>query len=1608
MKKLLALLLALVLTSQLVTPVLAETLPEDTAAPTVELEEPTQMPVTEPPVPVTEAPTEPATETPTTAAPTEPATETPTTAATETTETTLSTEPPAATEVPEVTDPTGETEATESTEATDPTEETAETDLALLAEEDILDSGTCGAEGDGSNVTWELTTDGTLILSGTGAVAAYDDRDRPWYDYRYQILRLEVKKGITSVGGFRYCFTLQEVSLPEGLISLDEFAFMDCQKLQEIRLPKSLKTLGRGTFAGCHALPEIELPEDLETVGEGALMNCLSLTSVVIPASVIEMGDRPFSGDWALKTVEIKGNVPRLSSSSFHECDALQEVLITGSVGTIGDDAFMDLDSLERVQIASGLKTIGKRAFWLCDNLTTVSLPDGVTSIGEEAFKECSSLTTINLPNSITTIGANAFNGTKLTGPLNIPSSLVSVGDNAFHGCSGITGTLVLPAAVENISTNAFAGCAGIEEIILPRGVLTIGDGAFNNCSGVQRLWLTNSIQSIGANAFAGMKNLKKVYFSGTILEWETGIQWADKGYQIGVAITTNEETASGSCGEALTWSLNSAGDLTVSGTGDMKDFTAIGAPWAEYRDQIELVILGQGVTSIGSSAFQDCKNLETVSLPGSLTALGKAAFLRCGKLTNVKLPASLKSVGEDCFTDCEKLVLLDLTGVPDEIMELRTSLEGTVTLPAGVKNARLRWGLETAPGEIPCSEIAEVCGQDGGYYLKMKSSGKVRLTCRDAMTGAQGSKTVTFTEGLMILPQGVDTLTSGEELTLSAVAMPGAKKITARWFLVSGQEYATVTDNGVLTAGIVEEPTTIRVTAVLTGSTVRMTKQFTILPQVSQVTIQYRGNPAPAEQDISAEDGDTLRFKASTLPAEAVSPVQWRSSDEKVAVVDGGLVTLVGSGRAVITAQAMDGGKKEASVTLNVTYQDRTPRLVSTTVSLNGASTQGAELELAENYGNLIRKVSLNDDQFTAGYENGILTIAPAQFVSKGTYPVTLTVECGNRKSYDYDLTVKVTVTLPKLTVKQDGKFNLFYNSYSWYSNAALIITGGQVEDVELDSEDFKLVKYNDSRYQLNYKHDGVSEKPNTKATLSVLFAGYNTPVTKTITIATENKAPKLAQNPTSSVVNTALGGGLNASTQLIGEGSNLKLTGWDANPNVEEVQLSGNRVRIELKEPKNTTVSFYVQDSSWKKPVKLTHKITVTSKAPAIKLSTTTLKLNRVFPWMQAAASVTLNQGNLNVSGIRFESVPEELRVRYEGTRILAQSKDGQTMPAKGKYTIAYYAQVDVGSNGVYEIPGKLTIQVEEKIPTVKLSSSTVKLNKRLAGKETATVKVSVSDPEHYHLQYFASRPEGVNYDSKTGELTVTLTESTMNGGTFQLNGLKLWMNGLAPSAELDMPLTLKIQTYDKDPSFKLSAKGKLDVLNPDSEIVYTPKMTNCLNAPTAVELTGDNAGLFNVSLDSEGKIHLTLAKSGKHYSTKTAYKVTPVLTACGQKITGAALSIKVTQSAFKLAKLPNRTVFTTQTTALMQQLVVASPAGAKIGSVALNAKTTAALREAVETAGGIGFDPQTGMITVPSGAFTNLKPGRCTLILDVTPANTVPGIKPTQAKLTLTVRK
>ena len=96
----------------------------------------------------------------------------------------------------------------------------------------------------------------------------------------------------------------------------------------------------------------------------------------------------------------------------------------------------------------------------------------------------------------------------------------------------------------------------------------------------------------------------------------------------------------------------------------------------------------------------------------------------------------------------------------------------------------------------------------------------------------------------------------------------------------------------------------------------------------------------------------------------------------------------------------------------------------------------------------------------------------------------------------------------------------------------------------------------------------------------------------------------------------------------------------------------------------------------------------------------------------------------------------------------------------------------------------------------------------------------------------------------------------------------------------------------------------------------------------------------------------------------------------------------------------------MYQSQTAPLAVKLTVTSPANAKIGDVQLNAKTTAALRNALEATGGINFEADT--VTFPASAFAALKPGRYTVILDVTPSNAASDTKPTQVRFTLTVQK
>ena len=137
-------------------------------------------------------------------------------------------------------------------------------------------------------------------------------------------------------------------------------------------------------------------------------------------------------------------------------------------------------------------------------------------------------------------------------------------------------------------------------------------------------------------------------------------------------AIPASAETNSGTCGENLTWSFApDTGTLTIEGSGAMKGYGYnTHAPWEDYRESIQTVLLPEGLTSIGAYAFYGCTALTSVTIPDSVTSIDAYAFRNCTSLTSVSIGNRVTSIGEGAFFYCENLISAT---VPDSVTTIGT-----------------------------------------------------------------------------------------------------------------------------------------------------------------------------------------------------------------------------------------------------------------------------------------------------------------------------------------------------------------------------------------------------------------------------------------------------------------------------------------------------------------------------------------------------------------------------------------------------------------------------------------------------------------------------------------------------------------------------------------------------------------------------------------------------------------------------------------------------------------------------------------------------------------------------------------------------------------------
>ena len=426
---------------------------------------------------------------------------------------------------------------------------------------DIVDSGTCGAEGDGSNLTWTLDSEGLLTIGGTGAMKGYSDvhyNYAPWKYREIKIKKVLIDNGVTSIGAYAFydCDYLASVIIPNSVTSIGNGTFYDCTFLVSVTIPNSVTSIGAYAFSGCTSLTSVTIPDSVTSIGDRAFLDCRSLTSVTIPNSVTSIGGSAFGNCTSLTSVTIPDSVTSIGDCAFSDCTSLTSVTIPNSVTSIGGWAFNECTSLTSVTIPDSVTSIGLWAFWECSSLTGIwvsegnnnyssdasgilfdknmmaliqcpggfsgayTIPDSVTSIGSYAFSGCTSLTSVTIPDSVPSIGEYTFDCCASLTSVTIPDSVTRIGWYAFYGCTSLT-SVTIPDSVTSIGRYAFEGCESLTSVTIPDSLTSIGGWAFNECTSLTSVTIPDSVTSIDLCAFGNCTSLTDVYYAGSEAQWK-------------------------------------------------------------------------------------------------------------------------------------------------------------------------------------------------------------------------------------------------------------------------------------------------------------------------------------------------------------------------------------------------------------------------------------------------------------------------------------------------------------------------------------------------------------------------------------------------------------------------------------------------------------------------------------------------------------------------------------------------------------------------------------------------------------------------------------------------------------------------------------------------------------------------------------------------------------------------------------------------------------------------------------------------------------------------------------------------------------------------------
>jgi len=408
-----------------------------------------------------------------------------------------------------------------------------------------------------------------------------------------------------------------------------------------------------------------------------AFQGATGLKSVTIPSSVTNIGDFAFRDCTSLTNISVDAANPAYSSLNGVFFDKAQTTLlafpfgrggsyvIPNTVTSIVTEAFYNCIGLTSVTIPNSVTRIGSYVFYGCNSLASVTIPDSVTSLLFRSFESCGSLTNVVLGNSVTNIADYLFWGCGSLTNVTIGNSVTSIGVAAFSSCPSLT-SVTIPSSVTHILDIAFYG-TNLRNVTIPNSVTNIRENAFNGCPS-----LTNFSVHAANPAYSSLDGVLFDKAQTTLIAFP--VARGDRSYVVPDTVT--RIVAQVFSGLSLT-------NVTLGNS-----LTHIGASAFQNCTGLTSVPIPDNVTDIGNSAFSGCRNLTGLTIPNNVTNIGSLAFSSCTNLTNLIIGNSVTSIGGGAFEFCRSLTNVILGNSVSRIGTtafLNCTNLTSVTIPASV-----------------------------------------------------------------------------------------------------------------------------------------------------------------------------------------------------------------------------------------------------------------------------------------------------------------------------------------------------------------------------------------------------------------------------------------------------------------------------------------------------------------------------------------------------------------------------------------------------------------------------------------------------------------------------------------------------------------------------------------------------------------------------------------------------------------------------------------------------------------------------------------------------------------------------------------------------------